>query len=252
MSVTICRLYESYPDAVQVVEALQLAGVPVQNISLISNNSEGWFDSDKDADSAATDATSADTTSEADATASDQKRRADAPSSNTKSPTNAAASGTKSDTSDDSNSSRLEAGLVGAAIGATAGTAGSLIGSLVALAIPGVGPVVGAGWLLGTMAAAAAVGGTTGGLLGALANAGLSEADAAIYAEGVRRGGSVVTARVSPADTGRAESVMNRGAVDIKERGSDYRQSGWKSFNPTAAPYSAEQVRSERELHRAA
>jgi hypothetical protein len=45
---------------------------------------------------------------------------------------------------------------------------------------------------------------------------------------------------------------MDRGAVDIAGRGADYRRSGWKSFNPAAAPYTADQVRSERDMHRAA
>jgi hypothetical protein len=30
--ITICRLYETYSDAVQVVEALQVAGVPAQDV----------------------------------------------------------------------------------------------------------------------------------------------------------------------------------------------------------------------------
>jgi hypothetical protein len=217
MFVTICRLYEIYPDAAQVVEALRVAGVPEQDISLISNNSDGWFDSSASAAAAAPGAKPAGA--------------------------NSGKTGT---------SSRYEAGLLGAGIGALAGTAGSLIGSLALLAIPGIGPTVGAGWLLGLMAGGAAVGGATGGILGALTKAGVSEADAVIYAEGVRRGGSLVAARVSPADSGRVESVMDRGAVDIAVRGADYRRSGWQSFNPAAAPYSADQVRIERGRHRAA
>jgi hypothetical protein len=102
------------------------------------------------------------------------------------------------------------------------------------------------------MAAGAAVGGVTGGLLGALTSAGVSEADAQVYAEGVRRGGSLVTARVQPGDVNRVESSMDRRAVDIEQRGADYRGAGWKSFNPAAAPYTADQVRNERHLHQAA
>ncbi len=55
------------------------------------------------------------------------------------------------------------------------------------LAIPGLGPVVAAGWLAST-AVGAAVGGATGGLLGALKEAGHSDEEANVYAEGVRRG----------------------------------------------------------------
>jgi hypothetical protein len=41
-----------------------------------------------------------------------------------------------------------------------------------------------------------AIGGVAGGLLGALTNAGISEEDAQVMVEGVRRGGTLVAARV--------------------------------------------------------
>lgn len=227
MFVTICRLYESYPEAVEVVQALEVAGVPSEDISIISNNSDDWFGSDKSGTGPDTEARSAEAK-----------------------PAVAQAAATRAAT--DSRSMRLESGLLGAAIGAATGTAGTLLGSLALLAVPGVGPAVGAGWLLGLMAAGAAVGGATGGLLGALTAAGVSEADAQVYAEGVRRGGSLVTARVQPGDINRVEAAMERGAVDIEQRGADYRGSGWRTFNPAAAPYTAAQVRSERQLHQAA
>lgn len=228
MFVTICRLYESYPEAVEVVQALEVTGVPSEDISIISNNSDDWFGSDKSG-------TGPDT----------EERSAEA-----KPAVAQAAAATRA--AADSRSMRLESGLLGAAIGAATGTAGTLLGSLALLAIPGVGPAVGAGWLLGLMAAGAAVGGATGGLLGALTAAGVSEADAQVYAEGVRRGGSLVTARVQPSDINRVEAAMERGAVDIEQRGADYRGSGWRTFNPAAEPYTADQVRSERQLHQAA
>ena len=71
-----------------------------------------------------------------------------------------------------------------------------LLAGLGLLAIPGVGPVVAAGWLVAT-AAGAAAGGLTGGIVGALTQAGVSDEDAQVYAEGVRRGGTLVTARVN-------------------------------------------------------
>ena len=133
---------------------------------------------------------------------------------------------------------------VGAAIGGTAG----LLAGLGLLAIPGVGPVVAAGWLVAT-AAGAAAGGATGGIIGALANAGISDDDAHVYAEGVRRGGTLVTARVPDGDRSRYESILDRSAVNIAERGKAYRSSGWKSFDPSAQPYNADQVRKERERY---
>ena len=67
------------------------------------------------------------------------------------------------------------------------------------MAIPGVGPVVAAGWLVSTLAGAAA-GGVAGSVVGALTQAGVSEDDADIYAEGLRRGRAVVSARAPDAD----------------------------------------------------
>jgi hypothetical protein len=116
------------------------------------------------------------------------------------------------------------------------------------LAIPGVGAIVGAGWLaavLGSMA----IGGVTGGLLGALTNAGISEEDAQVYVEGVRRGGTLVAARVAQGELPRIVPMMDQSAVKVGERGELYRKSGWQSFDPNAVPYTADQVRSERALH---
>jgi hypothetical protein len=140
---------------------------------------------------------------------------------------------------------RVEGAAVGAAIGATAATAASLV---TMLAIPGVGTIVGAGWLaavLGSMA----IGGVTGGLLGALTNAGISEEDAQVLVEGVRRGGTLVVARVPQALVPRVEPVMNQSAVKLQERCDLYRKSGWQAFDPNAMPYTADQVRCERALH---
>lgn len=249
MQVTITRLYETYPAAVRVVEALLIAGVPAQDISLISNNSENWLDPgpiDAKVDPGTADAQVIESKptdiKPSAAQPSDVKTAATKPVEPAEATSDAA--GARSD--------RVESGLVGASIGAAAGTAGTAIGTLAMLVIPGVGPAVGVGWLLGLLVAGAAVGGVTGGLLGALAGAGVNEADAAVYAEGVRRGGSVVTARVSPANVPKVESVMEEGAVNIAERRADFSRSGWQTFDPAAPPYSADQVRNERLLHRAA
>jgi hypothetical protein len=43
---------------------------------------------------------------------------------------------------------------------------------------------------------------------------------------------------------------MDRSSVRITDRAAAYRASGWKSFDPAAAPYTAEQVRKEREMYR--
>ena len=96
----------------------------------------------------------------------------------------------------------------------------------------------------------AAAGGVAGGILGALTEAGVSEEDAQVYAEGVRRGGTLLTVRVPEADQARVEAILDRSAVNIREREMAYRKSGWSSFDPNAPPYTADQVRKERDLYR--
>jgi hypothetical protein len=86
-------------------------------------------------------------------------------------------------------------------------------------------------------------------VVGALTQVGVSAEDADIYAEGLRRGGAVVSARVPDRDASRLQAIMDRSSVNIAERGAVYRQTGWQSFNPKATPYTAEQIRKERELY---
>jgi hypothetical protein len=148
----------------------------------------------------------------------------------------------------DGRDDRAEAAGAGAGIGATVGGAAGLLAGLGIMAIPGVGPVVAAGWLVATLAGAAA-GGATGGVIGALTQAGVGKEEADVYAEGLRRGGAVVSARVPDADGPRLQTLMDRAAVNIAERGAAYRQGGWTSFDPRATPYSADQIRKERDLY---
>jgi hypothetical protein len=156
---------------------------------------------------------------------------------------------TRVDRDHDGVDDRAEGAAGGAGIGATVGAAAGLLAGLGLLAIPGVGPVVAAGWLVST-AAGAAAGGATGGIIGALTQTGVGDDDAQVYAEGVRRGGSLVTARVPDADRTRLEAILDRSAVNLRDRGAAYRKAGWKGFDPAAKPYSAEQVRKERDLYR--
>lgn len=144
---------------------------------------------------------------------------------------------------------------VGAGIGAAIGGAGGLLAGLGLLAIPGVGPVVAAGWLAATAAGAvggAVVGGATGGLIGALTGSGVSEADAHVYAEGVRRGGTLVTARVPDDRVAEAEAILsNANRIDLVERRRHYTEDGWKVFDEGAAPYTVEEIERERQRYRA-
>ena len=107
------------------------------------------------------------------------------------------------------------------------------------LAIPGVGPVVAAGWLIAT-AVGAGVGAAGGGLLGSLVGAGVSETDAHVYAEGVRRGGTLVTVKADDSQVAMVERVLDsHNAVDSTVRGDQYRAEGWSKFDETAPAYRA-------------
>jgi hypothetical protein len=143
---------------------------------------------------------------------------------------------------------RAEGATAGAGIGAAAGGIAGLLAGLGLLAIPGLGPVVAAGWLAST-AAVAGAGGAVGGVVGALLESGTSREDAQVYAEGVRRGGAVVSARVPEADAARYEAILDRSAVAISQRSAMYRGSGWRQFDPNAPAYTAEQIRAEREQY---
>lgn len=149
----------------------------------------------------------------------------------------------------DGRDDRAEAAGGGAAVGAAVGgTLGALTG-LGIMAIPGVGPVVAAGWLVATLAGAAA-GGATGGVVGALTQAGATPEEAEVYAESLRRGGAVVSARVDDADRGRITAIMDRSAINATTRRSAYATAGWQRFDPAASTYTADQVRKERTLYR--
>lgn len=143
---------------------------------------------------------------------------------------------------------RAEGAGKGAGVGAALGGTAGLLAGLGLLAIPGIGPVVAAGWLAAT-AAGAAAGAATGGVIGALTEAGVSKEDAETYAEGVRRGGTLVSARVPDANRANLEAVLNRSAVDVQSRRTAWQKSGWKSFDPAAKPYTADEVRKERGLY---
>jgi hypothetical protein len=201
MTVTISRLYDSYPDAERAVRGLEAAGVPHSDISIVANNSDSWWSTDK-----------------------------------------------KIDRDGDGVDDRAEGAATGSGIGAGIGGAAGLLAGLGLLAIPGLGPVVAAGWLAST-ALGAAAGAATGGVVGALTEAGVSKDDAPLYAEGVRRGGTLVTARVADADRARFDSVLNQSAVNLQDRSAAWQKSGWKSFDASNKPYGADEVRKERQLY---
>jgi uncharacterized membrane protein len=138
----------------------------------------------------------------------------------------------------------------GAATGAVIGGLGGLVVGLAALAIPGIGPVLAAGPIASALIAggvSAGVGAVAGGLVGALVDLGLSEEEAGYYAEGVRRGGTLLTVTTTENMTNRVMDVMDRhNAVDIEERATAWRETGWAGYDPNARPYDVDEIERER------
>jgi uncharacterized protein (TIGR02271 family) len=129
------------------------------------------------------------------------------------------------DRDNDGRDDRAEGAAAGAGIGASLGGVAGLLAGLGLLAIPGIGPVVAAGWLAST-AAMAAAGGTAGGLIGALTQSGHDENEARTYADGVQRGGTLVTVRVDDSRAAPAEAIMQRyeDRTEASTTGTAYRE----------------------------
>jgi len=199
---TITRLYDSYDDATAVVQALETAGIPHADISLVSN----------------------DTDNRSGLTAPGTMTTAD--------PVDTAAAADGSGT--------------GATLGTVLGGGAGLLAGLGMLAIPGIGPIVAAGWLVATLTGAG-VGAAAGGLAGSLAGAGVNETDAHVHAEGVRRGGAVVTVRTDETLYETAEAVLDgRKPVDLSARRAEYETEGWTAHDHAAPAYTTDQITTER------
>ncbi len=191
---TITRMYDSYDDAKTVVNNLEAAGVPHSDISLIAN---------ADAHGRSSPATSG--------------------------LANAGGSDHPLDPADRTDTDSGAGGKRGAVVGTVLGGGAGLLAGIGALAIPGVGPVVAAGWLVATLAGAG-VGAASGGIVGSLTGAGVSHDEAHVYAEGVKRGGSLVTVRTDDADAARIEAMLaQHGSGDWQQRRTDY-GADWKGF----------------------
>jgi hypothetical protein len=152
---------------------------------------------------------------------------------------------------DERESNAGEGAAAGAGIGAAVGGTGGLLAGLGLLAIPGIGPVVAAGWLAATAAGAVAgavAGGAAGGIIGSLTDEGVDEEDAHVYAEGVRRGSTLVSARVEDSEAEVAQAIIKDHApVDLDTRRASYREAGWERFDASLPEYTEEDVLKERD-----
>lgn len=133
----------------------------------------------------------------------------------------------------------------GAEVGALLGGAGGILAGLGVLALPGLGTVLAGGWLFSAVigaVAGAGIGAATGGLIGLLTDAGVPKSDAHVYAEGVRRGGALITARVAEAQAQTAARLLaEAGAQDPAGLKSKYEEDGWNEADePVGDPAEAE------------
>lgn len=137
----------------------------------------------------------------------------------------------------------------GAGVGGAVGAGAGILTALGVLAIPGLGPLVAAGVLATTLTTTVA-GAAAGGLIGSLTDYGVSEKDAQLYAEGIRRGGTLVTVRTSDDRIEAAEGILRRHEpVDIDSRRSHYAKTGWSAYDPKSAAYSADEIKRERSTY---
>ena len=205
---TVAHLYDTYAHAEAVVTELEAAGFAHGDVSLVANQGA-------------------------------------APTATTGTMTTADTVGS-TDTLATAPSSATGAGA-GASIGTIIGGGAGLLAGIGALAIPGVGPVIAAGWLIATLTGAGA-GAAAGGLLGSLTGAGVPEENAHVYAEGVRRGSTLVTVRAEDARATEAEAIMGRhNPVDLGQRAEAYRSGGdWTGFDESRGSLTAEELAAER------
>jgi hypothetical protein len=80
-----------------------------------------------------------------------------------------------------------------------------------------------------------------------MVGAGVSHNEAEVYSESVRRGGTLVSARVPDEDASRIQAILDRfKPIDPAMRGAEYRKEGWKAFDPKAPPYRPSESEIER------
>ncbi|MCB0166591.1 MAG: general stress protein [Anaerolineae bacterium] len=134
--------------------------------------------------------------------------------------------------------------MTGAVGGASFGLFAGLIAGVGSLMIPGIGPVIAGSTLvtlLGTTAAGAGIGAVAGGaILGSLVKMGISQEDANLYAEGVKRGGILVTVDVPPEQVSLVTQTLNAaGAESTEALRSKWQGEGWQHFDSTTEPTAA-------------
>jgi len=117
--------------------------------------------------------------------------------------------------------------VVGGLIGLAAG--------MIAVVLPGIGALIAAGPIAGAIGGLTA-GAAAGGIIGLLKDHGISEEKAEFYAEGVSRGGALLTVHNVDGDREKnARKILDdAGAIEVEELAEEWRASGWKGPRPQA------------------
>lgn len=124
----------------------------------------------------------------------------------------------------------------GAGAGALVGGILGLLAGISAITIPGIGPVLTAG-ALATALGTTAVGAGLGGLVGSLVDLGIPDSEAEAYAEGVKRGGILLSVTGSEDQIEKAQQIFrNEGALDIQTVSTGWKEKGWKEFDRDKEP----------------
>jgi hypothetical protein len=129
--------------------------------------------------------------------------------------------------------------FVGAEVGVGLGGVLGFVAGISTIAIPGLGFLLAAGtWA--TVAAGAAAGGVIGAVVGSLVRHGVSTKDAHLFAEGLKRGGTLLTCTVDEGKVAEVSGIFKKhNAVDIEERAADWTAEGWVSLEGVAPAASA-------------
>lgn len=81
---------------------------------------------------------------------------------------------------------------------------------------------------------------------------GLGDEDTHYYAEGVRRGGTVVSADIDDSKISLVSDIFDRdGAVDVDQRFESFKSEGFKKYDENAPAYTDEEALGERERYKA-
>ena len=125
--------------------------------------------------------------------------------------------------------------ILGTAGGMGLGFGAGLAASFASLTIPGLGPLLSVGILIPLFTVA---GGVIGGVaLGGLSKLGISEEDAHVYAEGVKRGGVFISVETDEGRAQQAKNIMQQAnALDINTLRERWQREGWSRFDESFEP----------------